>query len=91
MSVAHPWFLLAAIGVALVFVRPAFRYFFRNWDQLVEDANLSSSEDRKIAVVFYVLGGCFTSAHFQINLLGFLLTLGTIVATIYHLLALVQQ
>ena len=86
MSVAHPALLAIGVVVAMAFIRPLFRYFFRNWDQLVEDANLSTSEDRKISAFFFVLGGCFSSAHFQLNLLAFLLVLVTIVAATYHVL-----
>ncbi len=91
MPIEHPYLLATAVAVAVVCVRPLFQYFFYNWSQLAEDATLTSSEDRKIAAYFLALGGCFGSAHFQLNFLGFLFVLATIVATTYHLLAIASQ
>jgi hypothetical protein len=53
---------------------------------MLEDARVATPEDRRFTAVFVALGGCFSTAHFQLNLLGFLFVLATSVATIYHLL-----
>ena len=87
MEIGHPVLFAVAALVTIAFVRPLFRYFFRDWGQMLEDAGLSTSDDRWITGYFVALSGWFRSAHFNLNLIGFVVTLAAICALFYNILA----
>ncbi len=82
--VDHPWLLLVAIPVAIMFLAPWFRWFFGNLRGLGEDVTVASIPDCISVFTKYFWRGEWA----EVKLLYFVLLCIGVVAALYHVFVL---
>lgn len=83
MTVDHPTLLIVAALLSLFFVLPVGRFFFGHREQLLEDAGLSTKEDRWLSAYYFALTGWIGNSSFILGTIMFVVVMAAICTGLY--------